>query len=63
MFSYYGSKSKIIDHYPAPKFNKIIEPFAGSARYLASFLCSKMARPQQLLEQMLVSQIIAKSYI
>ena len=33
MFSYYGSKSKVIDHYPAPKFNKIIEPFAGSARY------------------------------
>lgn len=33
MFSYYGSKSKIVDCYPKPKFNKIIEPFAGSARY------------------------------
>jgi site-specific DNA-adenine methylase len=33
MFSYYGSKSKIIDYYPPPKHNKIIEPFAGSARY------------------------------
>lgn len=33
MFSYYGGKSKIINHYPEPKFNKIIEPFAGSARY------------------------------
>lgn len=33
MFSYYGSKSKIIDYYPPPKFDKIIEPFAGSARY------------------------------
>jgi site-specific DNA-adenine methylase len=33
MFSYYGSKSKIVDLYPAPKFGKIIEPFAGSARY------------------------------
>lgn len=33
MFSYYGSKSKIIDYYPAPKHSKIIEPFAGSARY------------------------------
>jgi 16S rRNA G966 N2-methylase RsmD len=33
MFSYYGSKSKIIDCYPPPKHNKIIEPFAGSARY------------------------------
>ena len=33
MFSYYGSKSKVIDLYPAPKYGKIIEPFAGSARY------------------------------
>jgi site-specific DNA-adenine methylase len=33
MFSYYGGKSKIINHYPAPKYDLIIEPFAGSARY------------------------------
>ena len=33
MFSYYGSKGKVVDCYPPPKFNKIIEPFAGSARY------------------------------
>jgi hypothetical protein len=33
MFSYYGSKSKVIDLYPAPKCGRIIEPFAGSARY------------------------------
>ena len=33
MFSYYGSKSKIVDCYPPPKYDKIIEPFAGSARY------------------------------
>ena len=33
MFSYYGSKSKIVDCYPSPKYGKIIEPFAGSARY------------------------------
>ena len=33
MFSYYGSKSKIVDCYPKPKYGKIIEPFAGSARY------------------------------
>ena len=33
MFSYYGGKSKIIKHYPPPKYNLIIEPFAGSARY------------------------------
>jgi site-specific DNA-adenine methylase len=33
MFSYYGSKSKVVDLYPSPKYGKIIEPFAGSARY------------------------------
>lgn len=33
MFSYYGSKSKLVNYYPAPKHPKIIEPFAGSARY------------------------------
>lgn len=33
MFSYYGSKSKVVHHYPKPMFNKIKEPFAGSARY------------------------------
>lgn len=32
-FSYYGSKSKIVDLYPRPKYGKIIESFAGSARY------------------------------
>lgn len=33
MFSYYGSKSNLVDFYPAPKHDKVIEPFAGSARY------------------------------
>jgi hypothetical protein len=33
MWSYYGSKQKIIEKYPAPIHNLIIEPFAGSARY------------------------------
>lgn len=33
MFSYYGSKSQIVKHYPRPKHDRIIEPFAGSARY------------------------------
>lgn len=33
MWGYYGSKSKIINNYPEPKFNKIIEPFAGTAQY------------------------------
>lgn len=33
MFSYLGSKSKIIKLYPKPENDLIIEPFAGSARY------------------------------
>ena len=33
MFSYYGSKSKVVHLYPRPEYSKIIEPFAGSARY------------------------------
>ena len=33
MFSYYGSKSKIAKHYPAPGRDTIVEPFAGSAQY------------------------------
>lgn len=37
MFSYYGSKSKIIGRYPEPVFDHIIEPFAGSARYALKY--------------------------
>lgn len=37
MFSYYGSKSKVVNLYPSPKFEKIIEPFAGSARYALKY--------------------------
>ena len=37
MFSYYGSKGKVVNCYPPPKHDKIIEPFAGSARYSLRF--------------------------
>lgn len=33
MWSYYGAKTNIIHLYPPPKYGKIIEPFAGTARY------------------------------
>lgn len=33
MWSFYGSKSKIVHKYPHPTRDLIIEPFAGSARY------------------------------
>lgn len=37
MWSYYGSKSKVVDLYPKPVYEKIIEPFAGSARYALKY--------------------------
>jgi len=33
MFTYYGTKKKISKYYPNPKFDIIIEPFAGAAMY------------------------------
>jgi site-specific DNA-adenine methylase len=33
MFSYLGSKSRVAHLYPAPTRGRVIEPFAGSARY------------------------------
>lgn len=33
MFSYYGRKKRMVKLYPEPKYNLIIEPFAGSAAY------------------------------
>jgi len=33
MFSYYGSKSKIVKYYPKPKYDLIIEPFCGASNY------------------------------
>lgn len=37
MFSYYGSKGRVVNLYPKPHYDKIIEPFAGSARYSLRF--------------------------
>ncbi len=37
MWSYYGAKTNIVDLYPRPKHGKIIEPFAGSARYALKY--------------------------
>lgn len=33
MFSYFGSKSSTSEYYSKPKYDTIIEPFAGSAQY------------------------------
>lgn len=37
MFSYFGSKSKLVHLYPPPLYDKLIEPFAGSARYACRY--------------------------
>ncbi len=37
MWSYFGAKTNIIDHYPGPRHDKIIEPFAGTARYALKY--------------------------
>lgn len=37
MWSYYGAKTNIIDLYPTPKHGRIVEPFAGSARYALEY--------------------------
>lgn len=37
MWTYYGSKGNLINYYPPPKHNKIIEPFAGTARYALKY--------------------------
>ena len=33
MFYYYGAKNQLIKRYPAPVYDTIIQPFAGSASY------------------------------
>lgn len=33
LFKYLGSKGRVVDRYPAPQYQKIIEPFCGSAAY------------------------------
>lgn len=37
MWSYYGAKTNVINFYPRPKHDKIIEPFAGTARYALKY--------------------------
>lgn len=37
MWSYYGAKTNVVKYYPKPKYSRIIEPFAGSARYALKY--------------------------
>lgn len=36
-FSYYGTKKRIVKKYPEPKYETIIEPFAGAAAYACAY--------------------------
>jgi len=42
MFSYYGSKWRLVPFYPPPKHNLIVEPFAGSASYALRYANRKV---------------------
>ncbi len=37
MWSYYGSKKSIVDYYPPPKHDTIIEPFVGAGPYALKY--------------------------
>jgi site-specific DNA-adenine methylase len=37
MWSYYGSKKRIVNYYPPPKFDRIIEPFVGAGSYVLKY--------------------------
>ncbi len=37
MWTYFGSKANIVDLYPRPVYDTIIEPFAGTARYALKY--------------------------
>src|SRR4029077_10578983 len=41
-FSYYGSKWMLAKYYPPPKYDTIIEPFAGSAGYSLHYAHKKI---------------------
>lgn len=37
MWSYYGTKGELVGYYPKPKFDTVIEPFAGAAKYALKY--------------------------
>jgi hypothetical protein len=37
MWTYFGAKTNVVDYYPRPLHDKIIEPFAGTARYALKY--------------------------
>lgn len=43
MFSYYGGKGRVAGRYPPPKYDLVIEPFAGAAWYSCKYQLGKDA--------------------
>jgi site-specific DNA-adenine methylase len=41
-FSYFGSKYRLTRYYSEPEYNKIVEPFAGSAGYALNYPCNQV---------------------
>lgn len=37
MFGYFGSKAKLVNQYPSPDYDVIVEPFAGTAQYALKY--------------------------
>lgn len=78
MWGYHGSKMMLARHYPAPKFDFVIEPFAGSAGYALAYrhlnvlLCDlnpdiikiwKLIQANELLEKRLPLVLVPGSKI
>lgn len=42
MFPFYGSKFNIARHYPSPRHDRVVEPFAGSAGYSTFYGCARV---------------------
>lgn len=68
MFYYFGSKSRLAPHYPKPRFDLVIEPFAGSAAYSIfhrptnAILIDKDERIVDLWRQLLASNNPAEDF-
>lgn len=62
MFSYYGSKSKIVSLYPKPRYNLVIEPFAGCAWYSLLYSNFRLTKIAESLNKIKHFQVKFGSY-
>lgn len=59
MFNYFGSKLKLATTYQPPRFNTIVEPFAGSAQY-AVFWLSERSNLEAILYD--IDEVVVNSW-